>query len=153
MRYICITKTNQFQTPKHEIISINDFVNGETGIDKKDCIKMIGDFTNNFSDLGFWNAMTDLNGKTINDVVQKILNILQTFNEAGFIMRKWTEEDEKSYTIPAWMFGHCHKKNSIIPVTLSDDERISILMFHLNDLMETIKKYDSNYYLFIDDGK
>jgi len=150
VRYICITHGRDFQIPQHRIISLNEFVDGESGIDKKTNVAMFNDMTTNFMDLGYWDSEKDLNGKNVREVETKIQEILRDLKTNGFTMRTLTEEDEESITIPSWMWGHKDKRSGIISENLPDSQRISILMFHLNNLLKTSQEYSDEYYFFLD---
>ena len=152
VRRIYITKNKNIK-PEIKIISIEDyFVNRLTGIDTNGCSRIFDDMTGNFESLNIWNSETNLNGKNANTVKNKIKLILEDLQSKGYESRKLTKEDEESFTIPLWMFGHKESKNGKIYgedyIDLPDDERIPILMFHLRNIYDICNKYDENYFCF-----
>ena len=150
VRYICITEGKEFQKPEHRIISLNEFVDGETGIDQKTNVFVLNDMTTNFTDLGYWDSEKDLDGKNVREVETRIQEIIMDLQKKGFIIRTLTLEDEESITIPSWMWGHKRKRLGLISQNLSDKKRISILMFHLNNLLKIAQEYSDDYYFFLD---
>ena len=153
VRYIYITKNKEIK-PEKRIISIEDFVNGSTGINMNGCSEIFDDMTSNFDSLNIRNSETDLNGKNANTVKNKIKLILEDLQSKGYEARKLTKEDEESVTIPSWMWGHTENKSKKMDMygrdyfDLPDDERISILMFHLENIYEICNKYDEKYFCF-----
>ncbi len=147
VRHICITNEIAFQNPDHRIISLNEFIEGETGIDKKTNVCVFDDMTSNFEDLGYWDSERDLGGKTMSEVQQKIEELIIDLQNKGFYARKLTIEDEASITYPNWIWGH--KKKSGRSQNLSNYKRISVLMFHLNNLLEISQKYTQDYKFFL----
>jgi exonuclease III len=149
VRYICITNSKKFQVLEHRIISLEEFADRETGLNKKTNSVIFNDMTTNFEDLDYWNSKKDLDGKNVRQVEKRIQEIIRNLNDKGFTMRRMTLEDEDSITTPNWMWGHSNK-NSGKSDNLSDDERISILMFHLNNLLTTLQEYDNEFNTFLD---
>ena len=154
VRYICVAKLTEYQQPEHRIVSLEEFAEGESGIDNKTNAEMFNDMTRNFDDLGYWDCERDLDGKNVRDVQNKIEEILEELKNKGFSPRVLTTEDEESFTIPSWMWGHKsrdpNKKYCGMSEKLPNDERISILMFHLNTILETAKEYTDEYHFFLD---
>ena len=77
VRYICVTKGTNFQQPEHHIISLEQFTTGVNGIDQKTCEDLFNDMTTNFTDLGYWNSKTDLDGLNVRQVETKIKHIIE----------------------------------------------------------------------------
>jgi len=154
VRYIYITKNKNIE-PEIGIISIQDFCNGETGIDDNNIEDIFDDMTSNFEDLGFWNSEEDLVGKTPVEIKKKIEIILNHLRAEGYTSRKWTTDDEESYTIPSWMFGHTNpptgraSAHGIDYFDLPMNERVEILMFHLENILNICKNYDETYSVFL----
>lgn len=148
VRYICLTNGREFEMPKHRIISLEELVDGETGIDKKTNVSVFNDMTTNFKDLGYWDSEKDLDGKNVRQVETKIQEIIGDLQNKGYIMRLLTFKDEESLSIPNWMWGH--KKGSGRSHNLANNKRISILMFHLNNILKILSRCGNEYYLFLD---
>lgn len=153
VRYIYITKNNA--EPKLCIVSFREFCDdGDSEFDNVE--EIFNDMTSNFDDLKFWNCEQDMHAKTVVEVVKKIEIVLNDLIQKGYSPRKWLAEDEESCTIPSWMWGHTQiPKGKVVSMlgrdhfNLCDEERIEILMFHLEKIMDTCKKYDETYKMFL----
>ena len=151
MFYICITKGNEFQKPDHRIISIEEFVDGINGVDSKNNVEMFNDYTTNFVDLGYWESKVDLHKLNVLQVKCNLEKVLKKMEDDGYKMYQISEEDKNSYTIPGWVFGHCKMIGHIGPsIDLPDDQRKSILMLHLKEILDVIKEYNNEYYMYLD---
>lgn len=49
--------------------------------------------------------------------------------------------------IQSWQWGH--RETTGLSKNLPDNEKISILMYHSDNIFGIIKKYDPNYYVWI----
>jgi endonuclease I len=158
VRYIYITKDTNLK-PTVNLVSIEDFCRGETGINYNDSEEMFDDMTGNFSDLDIWDTKKDLHGKTTVEIATTIETILNKLKGDGYTARQYTQEDEESRTNPSWVWGHtepdwnkkgCHAYGRDY-FDLPKKDRIEVLMFHLNNLLETCKQYDKSYFAFLSD--
>lgn len=106
--------------------------------------------TSNFDDLKYWESKDDLDGKKVKDVVLRINQILTKLTNEGFVKRELDKEDEESMGVPSWMWGHKKRNENKYSENLPDSIRTSILMYHLNDLLNVLKEYNNEYYCFSD---
>jgi len=163
--YICITKGKNFKPASKKIISLKQLVDGESGIDYGDnIVTMFDDRFGNFIDLEYFDPQYDLTKKSVPKVFETVKKILEKLENDGYKARTLTREDEMSRTIPIWAFGHVDKKDpnakitkeereDFYPIALPKDERISILMYHLYNLLEYSLEYNtSEYYYYLDCG-
>jgi hypothetical protein len=146
--------TNKDIKPDIKIISIEEFYDGKTGIDNEyDCFD---DTTLNFEDLNIWNAEKDLHKKNVNEIKITIKKILTNLKNIGYLTRIISEKDQNSNN---WINGHtdivCNSINKIKMYgrdyfDLSKDEKIPILMFHLENIYEILSDYDNTYFCILD---
>lgn len=146
VRRIIISYSKEFKKIEQKIISIEEFIDN---IDDDNDI--FDDMTSNFEDLTYWNSENNLDKKQIKDVKSTINKILLDLKNKGFKKRELSDEDNKSKTIPNWMWGHKEKRKLFsYPEKLPNLERTNILMYHLNNLLNIFEEYNDEYYCCLD---
>ncbi len=146
-RNLYLTKEKGTCKIESRVISLQEFADGENS-NTNNCVVAIQDMTQNFEDLNYWDSGRDLNGKTSPTVMRALFDALQKMRNDGYVTREWSKEDEESCTIPVWKWGLSTKRRKDYPAALellSDDERASVLMFHLNGLYDLSTQYDDSY--------
>jgi hypothetical protein len=139
VRLISLSRANNVVLPQREIISLEDYAKSGSvvdGIDHGTSELVFDDMTSNFTDLGYWDSELDLDKKSVEEVAMRIADSVERLKTQGYTARILTAEDELSHTIPTWMWGHKNIKGSIRPETLPEGERISVLLFHLEQLLQ-----------------
>ena len=106
------------------------------------------DWTGYFTDLKIWDSQINLHEKTVKEVKNIIIFTLDGVKEKGYTARKMTLEDKEMLGNPNWMHG-CTSGYGMYGrdyFELPENERISVLMFHLEDILDTLKECDENNY-------
>ena len=141
-RYIYITKQKDFVVPSSNCSHI-EFCN----INKH--IEILDDCTSNFDNLMYWNSKIHLHNKTAKEVQLNAKIALDKLKLNNVCIKQMTEDEKKTYILPDWWFGRRCKTDSCLTESLPNEERKSILMFHINVLYNISFKYDENHYFFI----
>lgn len=143
-----ITKEENFRDPYRSVISLEDFVGGKLDVNKEDYVAIFNDMTRNFDDLGIWDSRKDLYGKKLFELGEIIDKILRSLEDQGHKKKELTEKEMNCGYIANWEWGYYDGRG--VNKNLPNNDRISILMHHLDNILWTIKEYDENYYIFVD---
>lgn len=149
VRYISLVKRG-YELPRVRLVSLGAFASRDDGVDCDEEADIFNDMTSNFEDLGYWNSERDLDGHSAPAVTVKIEEVISKLRLEGVQPWIMTKEDEDSFTIPNWMWGHksC-KSGQIQSYDLPESDRKRVLMFHLENLLDTARSHDDAYYFHL----
>lgn len=142
--FIYKKKDVPFVPPETKVITLQESIDGKQSIETDEAV--FDDMTTNFKDLEIWDSEKDLTGGPIK-IVEKIKTILDKLKTQGYSTRKRTQKDEESITTPNWMFGHTDGHGGLGRgfFNLPRNERVKILMFHLEIMYEILQEFDDTY--------
>jgi len=130
------------------IVNFEDYCKGDNGV-SQDII--CDDLTTNFEDLGYWDSDKDMDRKKVKDVITRLIEIIKKMYKEGIKARVWTYKDKESFFLPSWMWGHSETRNpNGTPIKLPDEERKSILLFHLEDLLTICNSECGDNYFYLE---
>ena len=151
VRAIYITENKNFNQPKKVISSLQDYGKSSKLTHEDEYIDAFDDYTLNFEDLLYWNSEKDLHNKTIEEVLDKLSNVINKLKEEGTKKKDY----EPDFLLPEWWFGNRKSANSCVTIPLSNEEKKPIILLHLiqmYDLLQEINNKDSNkeYYCHLE---
>lgn len=105
------------------------------------------DMTTNFQDLGLWSSEVDLHRKTVKEVLLRINGIVIAHPLKSRFLDRMYQREAPTYAVGNWEFGFLPGKygsdgdNSLLP----KEDRIEILVYHLNGIYEQLKKQPEDW--------
>jgi hypothetical protein len=105
------------------------------------------DMTTNFHDLGLWSSEVDLRGKTIKEVLLRIRVVIDEHPLKSRFLDRMYQREAPTYAIANWEFGFLPGKygKDGDQALLPKEDRIEILVYHLNGVYEELKKQPEDW--------
>jgi hypothetical protein len=152
---VAVTKGPTWKFYFNPIISFEQYLSGDAP-EPGHFVNFFDLPTGNFRDIEYWDSERDLHGSNSPELVERLQGILQKMKEDGYYSYAIEHPPADMYT---WEFGPPEQRedlgNGHLRMVFSGPifdscyfDRVCILYYHLENLLETAKEYSDEYYFF-----